>query len=55
MSVCLYQKEVPLLCNAKYSKLQDVLTFVRWKTVAVRNFGPDVVLQPFQTVLELLG
>jgi hypothetical protein len=32
-----------------------VLTFVRWETVAVRNFRSDVVLQSFEMVLELLG
>jgi hypothetical protein len=34
---------------------RDVLTFVRWETVAIRNFRPDVVLEPFEMVLELLG
>jgi hypothetical protein len=31
------------------------LTFVRWETVAVRNFSSDVVLQSFEMVLELFG
>jgi hypothetical protein len=34
---------------------KDVLTFVRRETVAVWNFGSDIVLQSFKMVLELFG